>query len=168
LDVGDGRPQEVQVVAELTGSSGLMAVRGALRLREGDAVGRDRLNDLVDGRGRRDPRPPTEAFARMVHSSRALTGRGHEITNLREQTLAEADGNNPQPRIVAAQLASVHRVLFPGSVSRSAAMRVPACLICLRMGEISMLCSPVSDPTRSDVNSNSSSRSRQWVTAWML
>lgn len=67
--------------------------------------------------------PPTEAFARMVHGSHALTGRGREITDLRERALADAiaaetGGNDPQPRIVAAQLASVHRVLFEDSVGR--------------------------------------------------
>ena len=61
--------------------------------------------------------PPTAAFARMVQSSHVLTSRGREIEDMREQALgdaiaAEAGVDDPQQRIVAAQLASVHRVLF--------------------------------------------------------
>jgi AcrR family transcriptional regulator len=60
---------------------------------------------------------PTPAFARMVGGSHALTGRRREIADLTEQALgdavaAEAGADDPQQRIVAAQLASVHRVLF--------------------------------------------------------
>ncbi len=70
--------------------------------------------------------PPTEVFARLVRSSHALTNRGREITDLRERALADAivaetGGDDPQPRIVAAQLASVHRVLFEDSVTRTMA-----------------------------------------------
>ena len=61
--------------------------------------------------------PPTAAFARMVQGSHVLTSRGREIAGLTEQALgdaiaAETDADDPQQRIVAAQLASVHRVLF--------------------------------------------------------
>jgi hypothetical protein len=67
--------------------------------------------------------PPTPAFARMVQSSHVLTSRGREIEDMREQALgdaiaAETGTDDPQQRIVAAQLASVHRVLFPEGVRR--------------------------------------------------
>ncbi|MGI5242070.1 TetR/AcrR family transcriptional regulator [Dactylosporangium sp. CA-139066] len=66
--------------------------------------------------------PPTESFARLVHSSHSLTARGRDITDRREQALADAlasesTANDPYPRIVAAQLASIHRVLFEYSVT---------------------------------------------------
>lgn len=65
--------------------------------------------------------PP--AFARMVRGSHALTSRRREIADLTEQALgdaiaAEAGADDPQQRIVAAQLASVHRVLFAEGTSR--------------------------------------------------
>jgi AcrR family transcriptional regulator len=68
--------------------------------------------------------PPTAAFARMVRNSHALTGRALEIADLREQALgdaiaAEAGTDDPQQRIVAAQLASVHRVLFAEGTRRA-------------------------------------------------
>lgn len=61
--------------------------------------------------------PPTATFARMVRNSHVLTSRGREIEDMREQALgdaiaAETGVDDPQQRIVAAQLASVHRVLF--------------------------------------------------------
>jgi AcrR family transcriptional regulator len=67
--------------------------------------------------------PPTATFARMVHDSHVLTSRGREIEDLREQALgaaiaAEAGVDDPQQRIVAAQLASVHRVLFAEATRR--------------------------------------------------
>jgi AcrR family transcriptional regulator len=67
--------------------------------------------------------PPTAAFTRMVHDSHVLTSRGREIEDLREQALgdvivAEAGVDDPQQRVVAAQLASVHRVLFAESARR--------------------------------------------------
>ena len=67
--------------------------------------------------------PPTATFARMVRSSHALTSRAREIADLREQALgdaiaAETGTNDPQQRIVAAQLASVHRVLFAEAARR--------------------------------------------------
>jgi AcrR family transcriptional regulator len=66
---------------------------------------------------------PTPAFARMVGGSHALTSRRREIADLTEQALAaeiarEAGGDSPRQRIVAAQLASVHRVLFAEGTRR--------------------------------------------------
>jgi AcrR family transcriptional regulator len=60
---------------------------------------------------------PTPAFAQMVQNSRILTARVREIADLREQALgdaiaAETGQDDPLQRIVVAQLASVHRVLF--------------------------------------------------------
>jgi AcrR family transcriptional regulator len=66
---------------------------------------------------------PTPTFARMVGDSHALTSRRREIADLTEQALgdviaAEADADDPQQRIVAAQLASVYRVLFAEGTRR--------------------------------------------------
>jgi AcrR family transcriptional regulator len=66
---------------------------------------------------------PTPTFARMVRGSHALTSRRREIADLTEQALgdaiaAEAGADDPQQRIVAAHLASVHRVLFAEGTSR--------------------------------------------------
>ena len=70
--------------------------------------------------------PPTAAFARLVRDSRVLASRAREIEDLREQALgdaiaAETGTDTPQQRIVAAQLASVHRVLFAEAARRSLA-----------------------------------------------
>src|SRR6266702_1135689 len=67
--------------------------------------------------------PPAAAFARMVRSSHVLTSRFREIADLAEQALgdaiaAETGTDDPQQRIVAAQLASVHRVLFAEGARR--------------------------------------------------
>lgn len=67
--------------------------------------------------------PPTETFARMLEDSHVLTSRWLEIAELREEALAEAIAAEtgidvPQPRVVAALLASVHRVLFQESTRR--------------------------------------------------
>jgi AcrR family transcriptional regulator len=67
--------------------------------------------------------PPTAAFARMVRNSHVLTSRSREIEDMREQALgaaiaAETGTDDPQQRIAAAQLASVHRVLFAESARR--------------------------------------------------
>jgi AcrR family transcriptional regulator len=67
--------------------------------------------------------PPTAAFARMVYNSHVLTSRGREIEDLRERALgdaiaAETGTDDPQQRIAAAQLASVHRVLFTEGARR--------------------------------------------------
>lgn len=74
--------------------------------------------------------PPTAAFARLAAGSRALAGRAREIEDLREQALgdaiaAETGTDTPQQRIVAAQLASVHRVLFAEAARRSLAGQPP-------------------------------------------
>jgi AcrR family transcriptional regulator len=66
---------------------------------------------------------PTPAFARMVGGSHALTSRRREIADLTEQALADAvaaetGADDPQQRIVAAQLASVYRVLFAEGARR--------------------------------------------------
>jgi AcrR family transcriptional regulator len=67
--------------------------------------------------------PPTAAFARMAHNSHVLTSRGREIEDLRERALgdaiaAETGMDDPQQRIAAAQLGSVHRVLFAEGARR--------------------------------------------------
>ncbi len=67
--------------------------------------------------------PPTATFARMVRGSHVLTSRYREIADLREQALgdaiaAETGVDDPQQRIAAAQLASVHRVLFTEGTRR--------------------------------------------------
>ena len=73
---------------------------------------------------------PTPAFARMVDGSHALAGRSREIAELAERALgdaiaAEAGSDDPQQRIVAAQLASVHRVLFAEGGARVLAGQDP-------------------------------------------
>jgi AcrR family transcriptional regulator len=70
--------------------------------------------------------PPTAAFARMVRNSHVLTSRGREIADLTEDALgdaiaADSGADDPQQRIVAAQLAAVHRVLFAEGTRRSLA-----------------------------------------------
>jgi len=70
--------------------------------------------------------PPTATFARMVTNSHMLASRYREIADLREQALgdvivAETGSDDPQQRIVAAQLASVHRVLFAEGTARALA-----------------------------------------------
>jgi AcrR family transcriptional regulator len=70
--------------------------------------------------------PPGPAFARLVRGSHGLTARFREIADLTEQALgdviaAEAGADDPQQRIVAAQLASVPRVLFAEGARRSLA-----------------------------------------------
>jgi AcrR family transcriptional regulator len=84
-----------------------------------DYAGRIAAGDVTLG-------PPTAAFARMVQGSHVLTSRGREIADLTEQALgdaiaAETGADDPQQRIVAAQLASVHRVLFAEGARRSLA-----------------------------------------------
>ena len=66
---------------------------------------------------------PTATFARMVRNGHVLTSRAREISDLREQALgdaiaAETGAGDPQQRIVAAQLASIHRVLFAEGARR--------------------------------------------------
>ena len=64
------------------------------------------------------------AFARMILSSPALAGRAREMLDQREQALgdaiaAETGTDNPQQRLVAALLASPHRVLAAEASRRS-------------------------------------------------
>jgi AcrR family transcriptional regulator len=66
------------------------------------------------------------AFARMIEKSPALTSRGLEMIYQREQALgdaiaAETGVDGPQVRLVAALLASVHRVLYEEASRRSLA-----------------------------------------------
>ena len=68
----------------------------------------------------------TPAFARMIENSPVLSGRGLEMVHLREQALgdaiaAETGTDDPQQRVVAALLASVHRVLYAEASRRSLA-----------------------------------------------
>jgi AcrR family transcriptional regulator len=65
-------------------------------------------------------------FARMIQNSPVLTSRGLEVSDLRERALgdaiaAETGADTVEQRIVAAQLASVHRVLFAEGARRSLA-----------------------------------------------
>jgi AcrR family transcriptional regulator len=66
------------------------------------------------------------AFAAMIENSPVLSGRGLEILYQRERALgdaiaAETGADDPQQRIVAAYLASVHRVLYAEGSRRSLA-----------------------------------------------
>ena len=66
------------------------------------------------------------AFARMIEDSPVLTGRGREIADQRERALgdviaAEMGADDVHQRIVAAQLAAVHRVLYAEASRRSLA-----------------------------------------------
>jgi AcrR family transcriptional regulator len=74
--------------------------------------------------------PPTARFARMVQGSHVLISRTREIADLTEQALgdaiaAETGADDPQQRIVAAQLTSVHRVLFAEGTRRILAGQAP-------------------------------------------
>jgi AcrR family transcriptional regulator len=66
------------------------------------------------------------AFATMIENSPVLSGRGLELLHQREQALgdaiaAETGRDDPQQRVVAAYLASVHRVLYAEGSRRSLA-----------------------------------------------
>jgi AcrR family transcriptional regulator len=66
------------------------------------------------------------AFATMIENSPVLSGRGLELLHRREQALgdaiaAETGRDDPQQRVVAAYLASVHRVLYAEGSRRSLA-----------------------------------------------
>src|SRR5215510_10398564 len=66
------------------------------------------------------------AFARMIRSSPMLASRVREMLDQRERALgdaiaAETGADNPQQRLVAALLASVHRVLSAEASARSLA-----------------------------------------------
>ena len=104
------------VAARPAGESLLAAVRR-------DYAGRIAAGDVTLG-------PPTPACARMVAGSHVLTSRGREIEDLRERALgdaiaAETGTDGPAQRIVAAHLASVHRVLFAEGARRSLAGQPP-------------------------------------------
>jgi len=78
------------------------------------------------------------AFARMIRDSPVLTSRGLDMLNEREQALgdviaAEAGTDGPQQRLVAALLASVHRVLYAEASRRSLAGE-PRAQICAALG----------------------------------
>jgi AcrR family transcriptional regulator len=69
---------------------------------------------------------PTVTFARLVQNSHVLASRALEIADLRERALgdaiaAETGVDDVQQRIVAAQLASVDRVLFAEGVRHTLA-----------------------------------------------
>jgi AcrR family transcriptional regulator len=66
------------------------------------------------------------AFATMIENSPVLSVRGLELLHQREQALgdaiaAETGRDDPQQRVVAAYLASVHRVLYTEGSRRSLA-----------------------------------------------
>jgi AcrR family transcriptional regulator len=68
----------------------------------------------------------TPGFAQMIVTSPVLTSRALEMLNAREQALgdaiaAETGTDNPQQRLVAALLCSVHRVLSAEASQRSLA-----------------------------------------------
>lgn len=68
----------------------------------------------------------TPGFAQMIISSPVLTGRVLEMLNERERALgdaiaAETGADNPQQRLAAALLSSVHRVLSGEAARRSLA-----------------------------------------------
>jgi AcrR family transcriptional regulator len=97
------------VAARASGESLLTAIRR-------DYAERISVGDVTLG-------VPTETFARMVRGSHVLTSRGREIEQLRELALgdaiaAETGVDDVKQRIVAAQLASVHRVLFDDGTRR--------------------------------------------------
>jgi AcrR family transcriptional regulator len=97
------------VAARASGESMLAAVRR-------DYAERIAAGDVTLG-------VPTPAFARMVLGSHALASRRLEIADLTERALgdaiaAESGTEEPQQRIAAAQLASVHRVLFAEGARR--------------------------------------------------
>jgi AcrR family transcriptional regulator len=81
-----------------------------------------------------------QAFARMVDSSPVLAGRLREVFELREQELAdaisaEAGQQDVRHRLVAAQLASVHRVLYGEASRRSLAGQSPEEIMALLASE---------------------------------
>jgi CRP-like cAMP-binding protein len=66
------------------------------------------------------------AFTTMIENSPVLSARGLELLHQREQALgdaiaAETGRDDPQQRVVAAYLASVHRVLYAEGSRRSLA-----------------------------------------------
>ena len=74
--------------------------------------------------------PPTPVFARMIANSHVLAARYREIADLRERALsdviaAETGRDDPQQRVIAAQFAAVHRVLFAEASARTLAGQSP-------------------------------------------
>jgi AcrR family transcriptional regulator len=68
----------------------------------------------------------TPRFAAMINGSPVLVSRGLEMLHQREQALgdamaAETGADTPQQRLIAAALASVHRVLYAEASRRSLA-----------------------------------------------
>ncbi len=91
------------VAARAPGESLLSAIRR-------DCMARIAAHDVTLG-------PPSAAFARLVRNSRVLTARAREIAELREQALGDAIATETgqdslRQRVIATQLASVHRALF--------------------------------------------------------
>jgi AcrR family transcriptional regulator len=79
-------------------------------------------------------------FAAMIEASPVLTGRGREMLDQREQALgdaiaAETGVDVPQQRVVAALLASVHRVLYAEGWRRSLAGQPRAEIIAVLAAE---------------------------------
>jgi AcrR family transcriptional regulator len=91
------------VAARARGESLLTAIRR-------DCMDRIAAGDVTLG-------PPSAVFARIVDDSRVLTHRAREIADLRERALgdaiaAETGEDDLRLRVIATQLASVHRGLF--------------------------------------------------------
>jgi AcrR family transcriptional regulator len=79
------------------------------------------------------------AFVRMISSSPVLAGRGLDLQDQRERALgdaiaAETGVDEPQQRLVAAVLSSVHRVLYAEASGRSLAGQ-PRDEICAALAE---------------------------------
>jgi AcrR family transcriptional regulator len=79
------------------------------------------------------------AFVRMISSSPVLAGRGLDLQDQRERALgdaiaAETGVDEPQQRLVAAVLSSVHRVLYAEAAARSLAGQ-PRDEICAALAE---------------------------------
>jgi AcrR family transcriptional regulator len=106
-----------EAVGDLAGAvAGRAAGEGPLAALRRDHAERLAAGDVTLG-------PPTAAFARLVRDSPVLAARLRELAELRERALgdalaAETGDDGPTPRVVAAQLASVHRVLFADSLRR--------------------------------------------------
>lgn len=78
------------------------------------------------------------AFARMIEGSPVLASRGLEMLYQRERALGDAiagetGGDDPQQRLVAALVSSVHRVLYEEGTRRSLAGQ-PREEICAALG----------------------------------
>jgi hypothetical protein len=93
------------------------------------AVRRDYLAELDRADGTSGITSP--GFAGLIRSSPALAARGAEIAYAREQALGDAmaaaeGADSPELRLVAAQLAAAHRVLYAEAARRSVAGESPA------------------------------------------